>query len=294
MFKHIPLLLLCLCSLQLAAQQVSDSTFQYRPTSPRHAKGKGPVVYIDEGHHNFHTLSGRYAPFARVLEADGYQVRAHRGRFNAENLKDVDILVIANALDSSSVGNWVTPTKSAFDASELVTLVSWVMQGGKLFLIADHMPFGGAAGPLAASFGVEYCNCFAMDERRRAVERFNKKQGTLNDTPLTAGIDSIVTFTGSAFALLPDDAIPILRLKQYSLLSPQRAWQFEDDTPIRDGDDFYQLAILSYGSGKLVFSGEAAMFTAQIAGGQPVGMNHPKAGSNAKLLLALMHWLEEK
>lgn len=293
MLKYYPLLLLLLCALQLAAQQVSDSSFQYQPERPQHKKGKGPVVYIDEGHYNFHTMSGRYAPFARVLEADGYQVRPHSGRFNEENLKGVDILVIANALDSSSVGNWTTPTKSAFNASELVTLVNWVMQGGKLFLIADHMPFGGAAGPLAASFGVEYCNCFAMDERQRAVERFSKKQGNLDETPVTAGLDSIVTFTGSAFALLSDEATPLLRLKHYSLLSPQRAWQFEDDTPIRDGDSFYQLAYLSYGKGKLVFSGEAAMFTAQIAGGQQVGMNHPQAGNNAKLLLSLLHWLEE-
>jgi hypothetical protein len=47
------------------------------------------------------------------------------------------------------------------------------------------------------------------------------------------------------------------------------------------------------GRGRVAVFGEAAMFTAQLAGPErtPVGMNDPAAARNAQLLLNLMRWL---
>jgi hypothetical protein len=53
---------------------------------------------------------------------------------------------------------------------------------------------------------------------------------------------------------------------------------------------------MKYGKGRLVFFGEAAMFTAQLAGPSQaqVGMNSEYAEENYKLLLNIIHWLDHK
>jgi hypothetical protein len=82
-----------------------------------------------------------------------------------------------------------------------------VKNGGRLLLIADHMPFAGAAHDLAQSFGFEFFNCFAMDNRRRNFERFYKGNESLAENEITQGVDTVVTFTGSAFKI-PKGATP--------------------------------------------------------------------------------------
>jgi hypothetical protein len=69
--------LLLMMSSVASGQQVVDTT--YRPlANTKHAAvtGARSVVVIDQAHHNFHTASGRYLPFARLLEDAGYVVRA--------------------------------------------------------------------------------------------------------------------------------------------------------------------------------------------------------------------------
>lgn len=59
---------------RIEAQQVADTGFVPTVPSPAYAFGTGPVVTVDAGHRNFHTLHDRYAPFGEILRADGYQV----------------------------------------------------------------------------------------------------------------------------------------------------------------------------------------------------------------------------
>ncbi len=81
------------------SSQQADPDFQPLDVAPSFVSADGPVVLIDEAHHNFLTLSGRYKPFAQVLETEGYSVRANTSRFSRESLQQADVLVIANALD---------------------------------------------------------------------------------------------------------------------------------------------------------------------------------------------------
>ena len=74
---------------------------------------------IDQGHNNFHTAGGRYLPFARLLESDGYTVNGWKGEFTESQLKKVRILVIANALNEINIQNWYVPTPSAFSTEEI-------------------------------------------------------------------------------------------------------------------------------------------------------------------------------
>jgi hypothetical protein len=86
----------------------------------------------------------------------------------------------------------------------------------------------------------------------------------------------------------------VLRLPPTTLvLMPQVAWQFSRLTPRVAGAGMLQGAVLAHGRGRVAAFGEAAMFSAQVAGPQrnPMGMNHPAAPQNAQFLLNVMHWL---
>lgn len=289
-------LLCCFISVVLFAQQIPDSNFIYPITHPKYAIGTGPIVSVDAAHHNFHTPDNRFYAFAKLLRSDGYIVNAFEENFSEASLKKCAILVISNPLNAENAGSWQLPNPSAFSKDEIQAVINWVADGGRLFLIADHMPFAGAAADLAQAFGFEFLNCFAMDNRRRSQEYFYKSNKTLQVHEVTAGIDTIVTFTGSAFRI-PKNAKPVLQLNAtYTLLSPQVAWQFEDSTPYLSADGFCQLASLVYGKGKVFVSGEAAMFSAQLAGAArtPTGMNTPSARKNPQLLLNVIHWLDKK
>lgn len=292
--KIIQIVIGLLCCGVAFGQQVADTAYQYQKGQPRYELGRGSVVQVDAAHNNFHTIEGRYAPFAKVLRQDGYQVISNEAVIEASGLKGCKIFVISNPLDSSNIGRWRLPNPSAFTRAEINVLHDWVKSGGRLLLIADHMPFAGAAADLAKSFGFEYRNCFAMDNRKRSMERFYKGNKTLLDNDITQGVDTIVTFTGSAF-LIPKGAKGILVLKNYTLLSPEVAWQFEENTPSLDGSGYFQGAYMPYGKGKIVVMGEAAMFSAQLSGPTraPIGMNSPDARENARLLLNIMHWLDK-
>ena len=143
------------------AQQVADLNYKPPIARPAYESGKGPRVVIDGAHHNFHTAEGRYKPFAKLLRRDGYRVDALRQPFSAESLKGVDVVVISNALNERNVKDWSLPNPSAFTQDEIAALHGWVEKGGSLLLIADHMPFPGAASELAKAFGVEFSNGFA-------------------------------------------------------------------------------------------------------------------------------------
>lgn len=282
------------------AQQVADSAFRVALRAPAYATA-GPVVMLDEGHGNFHTLDGRYLVFGNVLRQDGYQVQPHRGAFTAASLAAARVLVIANALHSRNArGDWSLPTPSAFTAEEIAQVRAWVARGGSLLLIADHMPFPGAAGALAEAFGVRMRNGFAYDSTRK-VSRFSftRESGRLASHPITAGrdaaerVDSVVAFTGQAFtADAPGRALMTLAPGTL-VLEPQVAWQFSDSTPVVPGGGLLQGAVTTLGKGRVAVFGEAAMFSAQRAGAQraPMGMNDPSAPQNAQFLLNVMHWL---
>jgi hypothetical protein len=284
-----------------SAQQIADSTFAPPIVNPAFASGKGPVVLLDQGHGNFHTASGRYRPFAEFLRRDGYVVEPFPSKFTASTLRDARVLVVANPLAEVNQQNWSLPTPSAFTDSEVVAVRDWVEHGGALFLICDHMPFPGAAERLAAAFGARWNNGFALakDETDRNPFVFSRANGGLADHPVTNGrtaaerIESVATFTGSAFEVT-GDAVALLVLRpDIESLMPQVAWQFSAETPRVAVGGWPQAAALRRGRGRVVLCGEAAMFSAQVAGPDrvPMGMNAPVAAQNPQFLLNVMHWL---
>ncbi len=282
-----------------AGQQVADTAFRPAIARPAFPRGMGPVIAIDEGHHNFHTVHGRYAPFAGLLWRDGYAVRGIGAPLTREALRDVAVLVVANPVHKSNVGRWELPTPSAFTDDEIGAVRAWVEAGGALLLIADHMPFAGAAERLAASFGLTYTNGFVYTPTNDGPLTFRRADRSLADHPITRGrlpadhVDSVRTFTGSAFQT-PARAAVLLALPADAFsINPRVAWQFDSTTARASVGGWAQGATLRAGRGRVAAFGEAAMFSAQVSGPQrrPMGMNAPEAGQNATFLLNVVHWL---
>jgi hypothetical protein len=302
-------LLATVLNSSLVGQQVPDRTWHPVISQPTWPVGKGPVVCLDEAHANFHTLDDRFWAFGELLRRDGYVVRPSRSRFSAASLGECAIVVIANAQPSQA--EWDTypyPTPSAFAPDEVEATLKWVQSGGSLLLIADHMPLAGAAAALAAAFEVRFLDGFAVaafegdSPPRGAVAKptvFKATDGTLKDHPIVRGrdsseaVDSVRSFTGQAFQA-PPAAEPLLVLPaDFILLLPEKAWQFDAQTRRMRVGGWLQGAVMTVGSGRAAFFGEAAMFSAQSAGpeGRPMGMNAPGAEQNYQLVLNLMRWL---
>lgn len=283
----------------LRAQQVADPNFNPRIDHPQYTANGGPTVMLDEAHFNFHTVEGRYKPFAELLRRDGYRVLPFRDKFSRDSLKGLQILVIANALAERNQQDWSLPNPSAFTDEEIKAVEQWVKGGGSLMLIADHMPMSGAAEKLGAAFGARWNNGFAMIENARGPMIFKRSDGSLASHPITDGrtiderIDEAATFTGSAFQV-GREARPLFVFGNDVIsLMPVVAWEFKPDTPRVSVKGWCQGAALRHGKGRVALFGEAAMFSAQLAGAnaQPVGMNAPVARQNYQLLLNTLHWL---
>jgi hypothetical protein len=279
-----------LFAFSAAAQQVSDTSFHPQIADPLFEQGKGPVVFLDEAHYNFHRVDGRYAPFCKVLRADGFVVQPNRAVFSAKTLAKCKVLVIANALNEANSEEWALPTPSAFTAKEIAAVKKWVEKGGSLFLIADHMPFAGAASELAGAFGFTFENGFAL-QNIEGSDLFSHENGGLTNDTLIAGLTQVRTFTGQGFGC-PEAANPLLVLDStFTLHLPETAWEFETNCPTRSAAGLVQMAYMPYGKGKLVFSGEAAMFSAQVSDGNRFGLTAEDAKDNLELLRRLMGWL---
>ncbi|EAQ96865.2 DUF4350 domain-containing protein [Congregibacter litoralis] len=292
--------LLAACAAQ--DTQVVDSTFSTQAEGPAYAYGQGPVVLIDESHHNFHTAEGRYKPFAELLRSDGYVVQSLSAGFTPQALSQGRILVIANALSEKNVNDWSLPNYPAFTPDEISAVRKWVAGGGALLLIADHMPMPAAAKALAAAFGVEFENGYAIRtgfESPRPPIVFSRENGTLrnhgisNGRRVTEKINAVATFTGHAFKAEGAFAPLLVFGPATEQLYPEEPAVFTERTPRVDIEGWYQGIALSFGGGRVAVFGEAAMFSAQTLGEErrPMGMNAPIAQENAQFALNTLHWL---
>jgi hypothetical protein len=284
----------------VVAQQVVDPNFDPRVDRPAYTSS-APKVLFDEAHLNFHTTQGRYKPFVDLISNDGYQVVPNQQTFQLEALAKYDVLIIANA-SGQQVG------QPAFSEDECDVVRDWVRSGGSLLLVADHKPFGAAAENLAARFGIEMSNSFTVDlshyDRATGVPSFllfNRKNGLLTDHPITQGrnsaerVNRVITFTGQSLSV-PSQGKALLRLSDSAIDLADRL-RSPADLQVGQGVSAAQRAqgvALSFGRGRVVVLGEAAMITAQLIhsndGISAIGMNRPGL-DNRQLSLNLMHWL---
>jgi hypothetical protein len=302
MFRAIGLLLACAGAAGPAAAQQRAAEFDPVVKRPAFEPGEGPVVLVDAAHGNFHTIEGRYAAFATLLQRDGFVVRSADGPATRELLDQAAVYVISNAIKGGADAEWKLPTPPAFTVDEIESIRGWVEEGGSLMLIADHMPFPGATADLAAAFGFVFHNGFAMrSPDEGGVFTAMRSDGTLADHAITRGRDeseriaSVMVFTGQAFRAVEPVEPLLLAPAGAEVWLPSEAWQFTDATPRISAAGLMQGAVRAYGKGRVAVFAEAAMFTAQQQGqgenARRMGMNHPDAKDNQQFALNVMHWL---
>lgn len=301
MRRYLTLSFISLIVTVVCGQQLPDTTFEVFIPQAAFSPNKGPAIWIDEGHNNFHVAQRAFDGFIKLMKQDGYVIERSEATFEKpSSLKGCDILVIANALHESNIGgNWVLPTPSAFTQKEIKTIRDWVFDGGKLLLIADHMPFSGAAYDLGKAFGFEWLNGFAkIQDYFWPPSHFEGIM--IPETPVSQGIQKgesinrIASFSGSAFKA-PEEATEVLKfLPEHISLQPDTAWRFNDSTPSKSLEGYSQGAIRDYGAGRVAAWGEAGMLATQvIMGDVKAGFNSAYAPQNAQMVLNLMHWLSE-
>jgi hypothetical protein len=293
------LLVLVICFAFAQAQApVADLDYMPPISSPAYSQNSGPLVRIDEAHHNYHTLDGRYAAFAGLLRRDGFRLEPSKSEFSTATLAGASIMVIANAEAAQSGKEFA----SAFSSSEIAAIRQWVEQGGALLIIADHPPFSDSAAALAEAFGFELESGVALNPPSAAgqfdpIVVFAAGKG-LTPSVLSAGrlpaeqVDSVMTFTGSAFRA-PSAATSVLVFQEGARSYPSGPTGPDFTSPGTPIAGLSQGAILELGKGRVAVFGEAAMFTAQRGGpnSEPMGMNTPGAGRNYQFVLNLVHWL---
>lgn len=288
--------LLLISAATITAQQSADPHFDARVENPAYSRSY-PRVMFDEAHNNFHTVAGRYKPFADLMFNDGYQIVVNRKPFTKESLHTFKVLIIANALGAEEMDD-EGAGKSAFTDEEIAVVRDWVKGGGAMLLIADHAPFGTAAENLAKPFGVSMSKGFVFDPENAQPKSlsflvFSRENKLLLDHPITQGrtdaerVDRVYTFTGQALNG-GEGAVPFLKLGPAAKDIPSRT---STDQSVSVAGQSQALAI-KFGKGRVVLMGEAAMLSAQITGpnSEPMGMNVP-GSKNKQLALNIMHWL---
>lgn len=282
------------------AQQVSDDAFEFANSDPAFALGQGPRVCIDEGHHNFHTADGRYKAFAKLLRGDGYVVDGFAGGFSRDGLSDCAVLVIANPLATENESDWSYPHPSAFTGDEIRELMLWVREGGRLLLFADHAPIAGAARDLGAVFGIAMLDAYV--DAGPGPDVFRPADGTLVSHDLLSGrnesenVNRVMTFTGQAVQITEGwEPLLVLGSAAVARMSLSQAFQegSRQEWPSFSVGGWVQGAAREWDLGRVVFLGEAAMCSAQVAGPnrEPMGMNDPQASQNPQFCLSTVRWL---
>jgi hypothetical protein len=304
-----------LASLRLEAQQqIVDADFKASVETPAYAR-RGPTVAIDEAHSNFHTAGGEYKPFADLLTADGYRVIASTGKFDGGILAGVDVLVIANARDLAALlaGDL---SKPAFTERECDIVRDWVRAGGSLLLIADHAPFGNAAESLGQRFGVTMGKGWTFDQASSGGITtqldFSRENRLLGEHVILHGrgpseeVQHIRSFTGQSLGV-PAGATILMKLSATARDAATPADLDAEDAAARSADASTvglhsspvagraQGLAMTFGKGKVVMLGEAALFSAQVvryADGREMkfGMNVP-GNDDRQFALNALHWL---
>jgi hypothetical protein len=283
--------LLALVAVAASAQQRVDQSYTPKVRSPAYP-ANGPVVAVDQAHNDFHTLGDKYAPFGKLLTADGYRVEPFTTPFTAQSLAGVNVLVIANAR--------LTGTEtSAFTPAEIAAVRQWVENGGSLFLIADHAPFGSAAFHLAEAFGVNLgLGYVAAPDGRVLSTQITYRWHDLGKHPILEGRDRservgmVESFTGESLSV-PSGAAPLLLLppKSLEVEGPDqlRALNHGESVLARSAKGRAQAVALEVGRGRVVVAGEAAMFTEQVI--PELGRVGLTVDDDQQFALNILHWL---
>ena len=227
----------------------------------------GPRVAIDLGHWNQAPADSRLFGLDELLTWDGYRVTRSKQYLVPEYLKDIRVLVIANAMPYPA--GLERPAKAVgmaghavFAPEEVQAVRDWVRGGGSLLLEADIPQSGRAAAPLASALGLVFHECPAPPFVRDAQGRVEAGQPA----------DSVAALVNGWIEASSTAAAP--------LLTAPAAPSCAAGKPL----------VLALESGR----GRVAALSAQLERNEDLirrtGVD-PRGFDNRQFVLQLMHWL---
>jgi hypothetical protein len=269
--------------------QAPDPSYVPNVDQPTYPGSSGPRVAVDATHRNFHTVglpNCRYYPFAKALRADGAVVEDFHVPFDPalcsdpatyaacpflNALRDVDIFVVANALDDISaqeaelIAGWVSGALACDSGScagrGLLLIVDhqsnyWVQEGDLIVSIVPGLdPILGLNFPahvtaLTSRLGLDWPN---QDLGKKDIEfggsdscyQLDRSHPTTQGFDASEVVGSVTTFLGSGFREASGITLDGASILTDKCGNWSQGWAF------------------SYGEGRVYASGEASMFTAQ-------------------------------
>lgn len=230
-------------------------------TAPQYGTCTGPRIYVDSGHSPFHKIDNSYSGFAKLLLADGYDVRSIRWQKPFDGLPPAafgDVLVIVTPQG---------PSPDVFDAQsqEAIRIAEWVKAGGSLLVSLDHPPYNRVA-TLAAQFGLVVAGDYSIG----FADPFGSAPLA---AALGAGISNPLNIDNGtgfhAMSELPDDTTLTPIITDPAL--PAGTWMG---------------VAVEHGAGRVYFSGDSRIFSTQNVGGLWISADYER------FLRNILHWLD--
>jgi len=282
-------------------QQLKDSLFVGNIKNPSFTLGEGPLIVLDESHHNGIQMNTGFKSLNDALIKEGFRIKTISDSISKGILEKADILVIIDALAEQNVDHWELPTPSPFSEKEMDLIKNWVLDGGSLLLVADHMPFAGASSKLANKFGVNFINGFAIDSLGWDVNKFKREDHSLKEHPITNGnnideeISEISTYFGQGFSTTSKTLIPLMVFQGENVViyQPRKAWRFNEDTSVIPAKGLFQGLAGVFGQGRIVILGDSSLMSAHLIGkkARRIGINSVETKDNIQFVLNIFHWL---
>jgi hypothetical protein len=189
----------------------NDPEFDSSVEKPRYSQGTGPVILLDNAHHNFIVQWNFIEPFEDLAKSDGYQTVVDSLKFTPEYLSNIDIVMIITALPFEFGTKTEVTNNSTFTTEEIINLYDWVKKGGALLVFSEHAPFDQAINPLLFQFGIESSIGYTVDPKNHLDNAsegwivYSNENGLLSaEHPILKGrnksekINRLVTFGGSS------------------------------------------------------------------------------------------------
>jgi hypothetical protein len=302
--KYTLLGILVIMTVTSQAQMLNDSPFNATVSHPKYAKGKGPKVLIDAGHHNFIVELGLAKPLIDVANSDGYEVKIDSMQFSKAYLSNYNLVIIMPAMPFQFGSKKQVTDEITFTTDELNVLHDWVSNGGRLLMFSEHAPIDKSVTPLFNKFGIQlsigivsdslYCDSTIKTSGYQTLLKFTDKNGLLNTKhPITEGekvnerISKIVTYGGSG--LIGEGFTSIFKLSSSAYI---RKW----NGSLPSGTANSQCLAGKLGKGKVVALGDCNGFTAMyIKSGESkfsAGMQMPEYDWK-QFALNSLHWLSK-
>ncbi len=302
--KYTLLGILVIMTVTSQAQMLNDSPFDATVSHPKYAKGKGPKVLIDAGHHNFIVELGLAKPLIDVANSDGYEVKIDSMQFSKAYLSNYNLVIIMPAMPFQFGSKKQVTDEITFTTDELNVLHDWVSNGGRLLMFSEHAPIDKSVTPLFNKFGIQltigivsdslYCDSTIKTSGYQTLLKFTDKNGLLNTKhPITEGekanerISNIVTYSGSG--LTGEGYANIFKLSSSAYI---RKW----NGSLPSGTANSQCLAGKLGKGKVVALGDCNGFTAMyIKSGESkfsAGMQVPEYDWK-QFALNSLHWLSK-